>query len=356
MRIAAPKDNLARRRFYNILVVRTDRVGDLVLTTPVFQALRRAYPEARITLLCAAWTRPLVEGDPCLDAILVDDRQRRHRGTWGFWRLVFDVRREGFDLALILHTKRRTNALCFLAGIPTRVGYGRRKWGGLATHILNDERPQGKRHEVDYGLELARFVTGRSFTDWRLRLALDAQAEQRVAALWKKRGWSNRQRVVAVHPGASDPSKQWPAARFQELIDWMRQRYAVEAVVIGGREVQGLGAVIASKGRAVDLTGKTTLAEMVSVLRRCHLLVSNDSGPVHVAAALGIGVVSIFTRNQPGINPERWAPLGKMSRVVAAKRLSLATADFRKARLLKEEEARQVSLAEVRAAVEKFFE
>ena len=111
------------KEFRNILIVRTDRMGDVVLTTPALKALREAHPKARISILVSAYTKAIVEGNPYVNEVLADDRKRTHRGWIGFWRLVSEVRKRKFDAAVIYHTKRRTNWLCFFAGIPYRLGY-----------------------------------------------------------------------------------------------------------------------------------------------------------------------------------------------------------------------------------------
>ena len=128
----------------------------------------------------------------------------------------------------------------------------------------------------------------------------------------------NPKNLIVIHPGASDPTKEWPAHRFAELMNRLQEKYGSQFVIIGAQNNQKIVAQILSQVKCpvLNLTGKTTISQLVSLLKRCRLLISNDSGPVHVADALGIPVISIFTRNQPGINPERWQPLGKNSRVI----------------------------------------
>ena len=104
-----------------------------MLTTPAIKALRQAYPASRITILVSPVTLDLVEGNPYIDEILVDDRKAPHRGLLGFWRLVRELRAKKFDLAVIFHTKRRYNFACFAAGIPFRLGYKNNKFGFLLT-------------------------------------------------------------------------------------------------------------------------------------------------------------------------------------------------------------------------------
>ena len=119
--------------FKNILIVRTDRIGDVVLTTPSIKALRDAFPEARITLLVTPLTQDLVNGLAGLDAVLVDDRQGVHCGPGGYCKLIRQLKACRFDLAVIYHTKKRYNLLCALAEIPRRIGYKNEKLGWLLT-------------------------------------------------------------------------------------------------------------------------------------------------------------------------------------------------------------------------------
>ncbi len=303
--------------YQNILVVRTDRIGDVVLTTAALRALRQKFPEAKISVLLSPATRDLVEGNPDVDAVLVDDRARVHKGM-GYLRLIREIRRRHFDLAVIYHTKKRTNFLCWAAGIPVRMGYKDKKFGFLLNVPLPDDRPLGRKHEVHYCLEVLKSL---GVTDSPVTLHVPVQPDNEAwVKNWMGRcGISQAQNLIAVSPSASCPTRRWPVNRFIELIRGLQGRFKASFVIVGGPEGAPLAEEIqrAFSGPVYNLAGKTTLGQLVSLLKRCNLLVSNDSGPVHVAAALGTPVVSIFTRNQPGINPERWKPLGEKSAYVA---------------------------------------
>ena len=118
---------MALLRCNNILIVRTDRIGDVVLTTPVFKALRKVYPAARIAVLVKPATVDLVKGNPYIDEVIVDDPLGVNRGIIGALRLARAIRRHHFDTAFIFHTKRRYNVACFLAGVSQRIGYKNNK-------------------------------------------------------------------------------------------------------------------------------------------------------------------------------------------------------------------------------------
>ena len=302
----------------NILIVRTDRIGDVVLTTPAVKILRQTYPKARLTMLVQPLTKDLVEENPYLDEVLVDDREHKNRGMAGFWKLVGTIREKKFDMAVIFHTKRRTNLLCFLAGIPVRLGYKDKKFGFLLTHPVEDRRFRGEKHESQYCLDVLR-VFGIPCEETEFFVPLHQDAEVWAEQFLAQNSIAPQEILVALHVGASDPSKRWLEEHFAELIDRLLGKYHCKIVLIGEVAIRHITRKVLSltHGPIFDLTGMTTISQLASLLKRCAFMVSNDSGPVHVAAALGVPVVSIFTRNQPGINPERWQPLGERATFVS---------------------------------------
>ena len=304
--------------FKNILIVRTDRIGDVVLTTPAIYALRNAYPSARISILVSQLTVDLVDGNPHIDEIIVDDREGLHKGLLGYINLVRKIKSKHFDLAVVYHTKKRTNLMCFLSGIPWRLGYKDKKFGYLLTMPVKDDRHLGIKHEAQYCLDLLDTLGIESkLVD--PYLPIHERNEVWVAQLLKKYNINEENKIIAIHPGASDPSKCWPVERFLELMENLNLNEAVRFIIIGSRNIEKIAGQMSAQVKVppINLVAKTSVGEMVSLLKRCDLLVSNDSGPVHIASALGTPVISIFTRNQPGINPERWKPLGKKSTFVA---------------------------------------
>ena len=297
------------KRFDNILIIRTDRIGDVVLTTPAIKALRKAYPMAKLSILVAPSTKDLVWPSPYLDEVLVDDRAGRHQGVIGLLKLARDIRRKHFDAVFVFHTKRRSNLVAFLAGIPFRTGYKNEKLGFLLTNPIKDFRTQGQKHEAQYCLDVLKTI-GAENNDLDLFVATQKEAE-----IWANE-WLNSYEVksgemIAVHCGSSDPAKCWPVEKFAKLMDALHQRYNLKIVLLGAGDTVECSHQIKQQTTftPLDVTGQTSLAQTVSLLRRCRLLISNDSGPVHIAAAVGINVISLFMRDQPGINPQRWKPL-----------------------------------------------
>ena len=295
----------------NILVVRSDRMGDVVLTVPAMRALKQAFPGARVSVWLDASTKPLLDGLSFIDEILVEDKSR---GVWGYLAFVAMLWRKKFDLAVVYHTKRRTNAACALAGIPVRLGYRNNKHGRLLTRPVEDRRHLGEKHEAQYCLDLLQAI-GIVSTDLSLELAHERNAETWADDL-VAREFQGKPFLV-LHPSASCSTRFWPTKSYVKLVDLLADS-GMKIVLVGGKEAKDCAREISADVTfpVLDMTGKTSLSQLVSLLRRAHAVVSNDSGPVHVAAGLGTPVVSIFLRCQPGINPERWKPLGLKSCIV----------------------------------------
>ncbi len=296
------------KTYHNILIVRTDRIGDVLLTTPSLEALRKYFPSAKISVLVSEQTREILEGNPHIDEVIVDDRKGRGRGFWGFWKQVGEIKKRKFDLAIIFHTKKRTNLLCFHAGIPERVGYENNKFGFLLTRKIKDTRAQGVMHEYQYCLEVLRHLGAVSDAGPKLFMPKNQEAEVWAQKVFKDAGLDET--VIAIHPNASCISKRWPPEQFAQLINFFSE--GVSFVLLGSKDNGSIAEQIKRLTRKpiLDLTGKINLHQLASVLRRCQLLISNDSGPVHMAVAVGTPVISLFGRKQPGLSPNRWRPLG----------------------------------------------
>lgn len=291
----------------NILVVRTDRVGDVVLTIPSIRALRKSYPAARISVWVSPTTRDLVEGLSFIDEVIVEDRAS---GFGAFAKLVALLRKKKFDLAIIYHTKKHANSACFLAGIPLRVGYKNNKFGFLLNHPVEDKRHLGLRHEAEYCMDLLKEI-GVAPGSFELEVALQKENEDWAAQFFSNQALGGRP-VVALHPSATSPTKLWPAASYAALAKRLIKEFNAKIVIVGDQTAKLAVAEINAgiPEGLIDLTCQTSVGQLASILKRCSILISNDSGPAHLAAAVGIPVISLFLRNQPGINPERWRPLG----------------------------------------------
>ncbi|MBI4982587.1 MAG: lipopolysaccharide heptosyltransferase II [Candidatus Omnitrophica bacterium] len=300
----------AAQIYKRILIVRTDRIGDVLLSTPVIKAIRAAYPNAYIAMMVSPYAREIVEGNPDLDEVIIYDKDIKHKSWKNSIKFSQRLRKIMFDLALILHPTSRVHLLVFFARIHKRVGYDR-KLGFLLTDRITHVKQFGERHESDYALDLVRYL-GIQANDKSLFMPIKPESERWVNEVFNQMGIKDNEKLLAIHSAASCPSKIWPVKRFAELADKMIEKYGFKVLVVAGAKDASLarGVIKLMKNQVIDLAGKTSVSQLASVLKRCQLFVSNDSGPVHIASAVGTPVISIFGRNQKGLSPVRWGPVG----------------------------------------------
>lgn len=292
-----------------LLVIRLDRLGDVVLSTPVLQRLRERFPRAFIAMMVRPPCRDVVEGNPAVDEVILYDKDGAHRGPASTLRFARGLRRRRFDTALVLHPSNRSHWIPWLAGIPVRVGFARKQpW--LLTHAMPHTKQEGAKHEAQYTLELLGCF-GMAPGEPALFVPLQPAAVDRVSVLLAEAGIGPDDALVAIHPSASCVSKRWMPERFAAVADRLVTEQRVKICLIASEAADVAAVASAMRQPALDLSGRLSVAELAAVLRRSRLLISNDSGPVHVAAALGTPVVDIFGRNQAGLSPLRWGPLGQ---------------------------------------------
>jgi len=302
--------------FKRILIVRTDRIGDVILSTPVIKELRENYPDAYIAMMVSPYTKDIVEANPGLDEAIIYDKEVLHKGWLESIRFSQELKNKKFDLAIILHPSNRVHIVTFLAAIPKRIGYIK-DMGFLLTDGIKHTKQFGLKHESEYNLDLVRRL-GIKVKNRDLFMPIKEESERWVDDLFKREGIKENDPLLIINPAASCPSRIWPYERFAEVADKLVEKCGFKVLVIGGpKETLAAGNVIKyMRKTAIDVAGKTSISQLASLLKRGRLLISNDSGPVHIASALGIPVVSIFSRSQKGLSPTRWGPLGKFDKVL----------------------------------------
>jgi lipopolysaccharide heptosyltransferase II len=307
-----------RKNFKRILICRTDRIGDVILSTPVITALRNAYPSAYIAMMVRPYTKDIVQGNPDLDEVIIYDKDPLEKSVFRFLKFANRIRKKKFDLALILHPANMIHLLALSAAIPVRVGYDR-KAGFLLTQRVPHLKHLGQKHEMEYTLDMVR-VIGIEPRDKALFVSVSPDSEKWVEELFREKGLTYQNKILALHPGSSCKSKMWPAERFAQAARELSRVKGFKVLILGSPQEKELAADVNKllDGQAIDLSG-TTISQDISILKRCALLITTDCGTMHMASALGVPQVVIFGRNQPGLSVSRWGPTGKNSRVLHKK-------------------------------------
>jgi len=307
---ASPDSAMKKRR--KILIVRMDRMGDLILSTPAIRAVRRGLPDAYIAVMVRPYNEPVVRNNPDIDEVIVYDKERKEKGIWGNARFAYGLFKKRFDTAVLLHTTNRAVLLSFIAGIKKIIGYDRRL-RYLMTDTIPCDKHLGRKHEVEYCLDVVKKlgvdITGASR---KPLLVVSEDDERTVDDILRKKGIGPCDRLVVVNPGASCPSRRWKTERYREVVRRLLQDGFRVAVIGVGAEAEIAAEVLRGlEVRALNLTGILSVGETAALIKRAHLLISNDTGPVHMASALGTAVVVIFGRKDPGLSPVVWGPIGE---------------------------------------------
>jgi heptosyltransferase II len=295
-----------------ILLTRTDRLGDLVLTTPAIKAVRNAYPGAYIAMIVRPYTEPVARGNPYLDEIIVYDKYGKHKGLFAALKFAYEIRKKGFDRAIMFHPTNRMHITAYTANIPRRIGYDN-KMGFLLTDRIRNFKHQGRKHERDYTLDMLKAL-GIISEEKELFMPLDDNARAKANEILIGSGMRKDGKFIVMHPGASCASKIWPLERFAKLADSIIQNSNIKIIIIGGKDERDIFCAETVKKfmqeEAIFLHGKLNIKTLAALIEKASLFISNDSGPVHIAAAVGTPVIDIFGRGQPGLGPLRWGPLG----------------------------------------------
>lgn len=298
-----------------ILVRGVNWIGDAVMTLPALRALRLARPDSKIALLVKPWVLPVFEGDPNVDELILYSED--HKGLMGRLRLAGRLRDYRFSTAILFQNALDAAIIAFLAGIPERIGYNRDARRALLTKAVPFDKHAGSLHHVDYYMNLldkAGFAVEASRPWIYLSLEERLKAREDLAGM--------RRPVVGLNPGATfGSSKRWHPARFEEVARRVIDDLGGSVVVFGGPSETGIAKGILEGIQSLwpdrDLTsgpaprvrmaaGRTTLRELIALVSEMDVLVTNDSGPMHIGYAVGTPVVAIFGST----SPELTGPVG----------------------------------------------
>ena len=307
---------LAERKFHNILIIKPSSLGDVVRTLPVLAGLHQRFADARISWLVRPDCAAVLRHNPDLDEIIEFDRHlygrllRHPRAAWQFLRFSVDLHSRGFDLVLDLQGLFRSGFLALCSGARVRLGFAHGRELAPCFYKHRVVIPAGREHIV---ASQWRFAEALGFGDLEKCFSIPVDAEAQAGA--ERLVPCARYMVVLI--GGTSAAKRWPLSRFVELVDRVNECYHIPVVILGaGNEEVAVAEQVAEKagGEMMNLAGKTSLAEAIEIIRGAGLVVGNDSGPLHVAAALGTPVVGLYGPTDPLVV----GPWGQADGVVAA--------------------------------------
>ena len=298
----------------NLLIRGTNWIGDAVMTLPAISAVRQTFPGARITILVKPWVAELFHLCPDVDEVMIFQSPGPHDGVTGKWRLAGELKKKNFDTAILLQNAIEAAIIARMAGIPVRAGYNSDARGLLLSHSVRRTRAVREIHQTGYYLEMVKAL-GCQTSGADVRMQTGRETGLLAESLMQRFGLERDRILIGMAPGAAyGPAKKWFPERFASVSDRLAEALPVQTILFGSAgDRDSTDAVRRSaKIPILDLAGQTSLKEAMALMSRCRVFVSNDSGLMHVAAALGVPTVAIFGST----NTVTTAPVGRRVAIV----------------------------------------
>ena len=303
-----------------ILVINLMYIGDLLFTTPLVRLLRANFSDAHIALLADKKNSEVIRENPHLSQVIAIDKKGYHNKLGNFMKLIQELRAQQFDLVINLHPNERASALAAFSGGKQIIGFAAKGFGLFFDKVVKERKDI---HQADAYMEVASVLDSIRYEHQGLELWVDAAAKAKADLLWQDYLVQAKAKVdfgvVAINTGGSWPTKRWTKEGFAQVADRLLQTGFGVAFFGGPMDVKDVQEIIKKMTekqheKLVVFTGRTTLLEMADLVRRCKLLISGDSGPMHIAVSQKVPVVAIFGPS----DPVRYAPYGQEGAVLRA--------------------------------------
>ncbi|MFC1666779.1 lipopolysaccharide heptosyltransferase II [Candidatus Omnitrophota bacterium] len=283
-----------------ILIVNVNWLGDTLFVTPFIRTIRENYPDSYIAVVTHPRCRQVLEDNPHIDEIIIYDEKVLHRSLLKKISIISQLRSKRFDIAFILRRSLTRTMLIFLSKIPERIGHDNKKSGFLLTRKVSP--PPKDIHRVEYFLTLARSM-GMQPRKTGCEFFVSQKDKDKADEILKAQGFKGGKDFVVINPGGNWELKRWPAENFAKLGDAVFDRFNMAVVLTGAEKDMDLCKRVSHlmDHEPILLCGKTDLKTLGAIFKKAKWVISSDSGPMHIAAALKTSLVALFGPTAPKI-------------------------------------------------------
>lgn len=295
-----------------VLYIRTDRIGDIILTTPAVGVLKDAYPDVHITFLAREYTRPLLAQHPQIDEIISYQPEGAHKGLAGHIRLANTLRRGNYDAAILFYPRPTLAMTAWLARIPQRIGVGYRWYSPLINQRFYEHRKKGNKHELTHNLTLlSPFLDINKETTINFGFQLSSQAN----AWWDIESRKNglQAEPIIIHPGSGGSAPNLTIEQYRHLTQQLLEDTNQQILFTGAATEKDIIEQIITNfptERIHNLAGNYTLEQLCTLISKASLMIASSTGPLHIANAFAVPVLSYYCPSPP-CSPRRWGPYGQ---------------------------------------------
>ncbi len=290
----------------HILLIRTDRIGDVILTMPMLNEIKDHYPAARVSMLVQPYTSNLVEGNPLVDTVLIYSKPHSLKS---FLHFVRTLKQYNFSHAVLVYPRFLIAFALWLARIPHRIGTGYRWYSFLFNERVYEHRKHATKHEAQYNISLLRPLGCSEIQNISIPLYLSNDELAKGKQIRRDLGIDEEMPFVVLHPGSGGSARDWKAERFASLAKLLAEQN-IQVVVTGTAREQDLVEKVLPdlKAKIFSFISTVTLKEFAAFIHTAKVFVANSTGPLHLAAAIGVPVVAFYPP-VPVMSPTRWGPM-----------------------------------------------
>lgn len=298
----------------NLLIVRTDRIGDVILSLPLAEIVKQHFPKCKVTYLLREYTKSLAHKHPFIDEILLlkeEDGKIIIKGNFQ------ELKKHNFDSCLIVYPTFQTALIAFLSRIKNRIGTGYRWYSFLLNHKIYEHRKYAERHELEYNINLLRAFgidEKVSIDNIEFHLNVASESEKVIDKLLNENKIDLAKPIVIIHPGSGGSAIDLPIISFRELVEMLSVDSKVSIIITGLSSEKKLCDQLILNENIKNFAGELSLSEMIALIDKSTIFISNSTGPIHVAAALGKPTIGFYPKIL-SCSAKRWGPYSNKAKI-----------------------------------------
>lgn len=291
----------------NILIVRIDRIGDVVLSLPLAGLIKKHYPDCQVTYLLRNYTKELADKHPFIDEVLV---LQEKDGKIVLRANIKMLRKKSFETCIVVSPTFLTALMVYLSRIKKRIGSGYRLYSFLFNKKVFEHRKYAGKHELEFNINLLKTIgidEPVSVDSVKFDLQVNPSSFETVKKILRDSNVDLTKKLIIAHPGSGGSSVDLPVRKFAEFVDKITKLDNTTVVLSGDKKEKEICRSVLGDSNAINLAGKFNLSEIIALISMCSLFASNSTGPIHIAAALGKATIGFYTKIL-ACSPQRWGP------------------------------------------------
>ncbi len=290
----------------NILLVRTDRIGDVVLTLPLAEMIKKNFADCKISILVRKYTESLVINNPYIDEVIILEE---NNGIPLIKKNVWKLRSYNFDTTIVVYPTFKLALILYLSRIALRIGTGYRWYSFLFNKKVFEHRKDAKRHELEYNVGLLKQLnisTEINIDELKFNLCPSEISSNEIEVILKEKNIDNGLPIIIIHPGSGGSAVDLPIDKFKKLVEFLNT-LKCQIIITGSKAEVELCNQLVINSSVINLAGQFDLAQMIALINKANIFISNSTGPLHIAAALGKFVVGFYPKIL-SCSAKRWGP------------------------------------------------